>query len=61
VGVDADESLAQDDNDRKMENGIRSQLPEVNSIEKEEGTKKFMGWKRKPTLQKSNEHDGKTL
>jgi hypothetical protein len=44
-----------------MENGIRSQLPELNSVEKEERTKKFVGWKRNPTLQKSNEHDGKTL
>jgi hypothetical protein len=61
VGVDAEESFAHGDKDQEMENGIRSQLPELNSIEKEERTKKFVGWKRKPMLQKSNEHDGKTL
>jgi hypothetical protein len=61
VGVDAEESLAHSDKDGDMENGIWSQLPELNSVEKEERTKKFVGWKRKPMLQKGNEHDGKTL
>jgi hypothetical protein len=61
VRINAEENLANSDKDQEMENGIRSQVPELNSVEKEERTKKFVGWKRKPTLQKSNEHDGETL
>jgi hypothetical protein len=43
VGSDAKESLTHSDKDQEMENGIRSQLPELNSVEKEERTKKFVG------------------
>jgi hypothetical protein len=44
-----------------MEDGVKSQLLELNPVEKEKRAKKFVGWKRKPTLYESNEHNGKTL
>ena len=61
MGINAEESFAHSDKDGKMENGIRGQLPKLDLLGKEEATKKFVGWKGKPTLQKGNEHNSKAL
>jgi hypothetical protein len=44
-----------------MENGIGSQLPKLNPVEEKEGTKKFVGKKRKPAKQKSRKHGSKAF
>jgi hypothetical protein len=50
VGINAEVGFAHSDKDGEMENGIRGQLPELDPVGKKEVTKKFMGWKGKPTL-----------
>jgi hypothetical protein len=61
VRINAEEGFAYSYKDGEVENGIRGQLPKLDPVGKEEAAKKFMGWKGKPTLQKGNKHDSKTL
>jgi hypothetical protein len=61
VGINAEESFTDSDENRKVENGIWGQLPELDPIEKQKGTKKLMRRKRKPAKQKGGEHDSKAL
>jgi hypothetical protein len=61
VGVNAEESLAQSDEDGKMENGIGSQLPELDPIEEKKRAEELVGRERKPTKQKSSEHDNEAF
>jgi hypothetical protein len=46
VGVNAEEGLAQGDEDGKVENGIGSQLPELDPVEEKKRAKEFMGRER---------------
>jgi hypothetical protein len=61
VGINAEVGFTHSDKDGEVENRIWSQLPELDPVRKEEAGKKFVGWKGKPTLQKSDEHDSKAL
>jgi hypothetical protein len=45
VRVNAEEVLADGDKYRKMQDGIRRQLPELNVVGEHEATKEFVGWK----------------
>jgi hypothetical protein len=49
MGVNAEESFAEGNEDGEMKDGIRGQLPELNPIGKEKRTNKFVVRKRKPT------------
>jgi hypothetical protein len=48
VRIDAKEILADGDKNCKVQNGIWRQLPELNTVRKQEAPKKLMGWKRQP-------------
>jgi hypothetical protein len=43
VGINTEESLASSDENGKMKNGIWDKLAELDPIENEKGTKKFVG------------------
>jgi hypothetical protein len=61
VGVNAEEGLTQSNEDGKVENGIGSQLPELNPVEEKERAKKLVGRERKPVKQKSGKHNSKAF
>jgi hypothetical protein len=61
MGVDAKEGLTQSDEDGKMKNGIRGQLPELDPVEKKKRTKEFVGREREPTKQEGNKHNSKAF
>lgn len=44
VGVDAEESLANSDEDGQVKDGIWGQLPKLNPIGKKKASKKLVGW-----------------
>jgi hypothetical protein len=61
VRVNAEEGFADSDEDRKVENGVWGQLPELNPVEEKKRAKEFVRWKGKATEQKSSEHDVEAL
>jgi hypothetical protein len=61
MGVDAKEGLAQSDEDGKMKDEIRGQLPELDPVEEKKGAKEFVGRERKPTKQEGHEHNSKAF
>jgi hypothetical protein len=61
VRVNAEEGLANSDEDRKMEDGVWGQLPELDPVKEKKRAKELVGRKRKTTEQKGNEHDSETL
>jgi hypothetical protein len=61
VGVNAEESLAHRYENGKVEDGIWGQLPELDPVGEKKASEEFVGWKRKPTMQKSGKHNNETL
>jgi hypothetical protein len=61
VGVNAEEGFTDSDEDRKVENGVWGQLPELNPVEEKKGTEKLVGRKREATEQESNKHNSEAL
>jgi hypothetical protein len=61
VGVNAEEGLAYHDENGVVEDRIWGQLPELDPVGEKKAVEEFVGWKRKPTLQKSREHNNETL
>jgi hypothetical protein len=61
VRLNAEEGLADGNENGKVEDGIWGQLPELNPIEEKEGAKKLVGRKRKATEQESSEHNSEAL
>jgi hypothetical protein len=49
VGVNAEEGFTESDKDRKVENGVWGQLPELNPVEEKKETEKLVGRKRETT------------
>jgi hypothetical protein len=49
VGINAEEGFTDGDEDRKMENGVWGQLPELNPVEEKKGAEKLVGRKRETT------------
>lgn len=61
VGVNAEEGFTQSNKDGNVEDGIGSQLPELNPLEEKKRAKKLVGGERKSAKQKSGEHNSKAL
>jgi hypothetical protein len=61
VGVNAEEGLTYRDENGEVEDGIWGQLPELDPVGETKASEEFVGWKRKPTLQKGREHNNETL
>ena len=61
VGVNAEEGLAQSNEDGKVENGIGSQLLELDPVEEKKRAKELVGREREPTKQKGSEHDSEAF
>jgi hypothetical protein len=61
VGVNAEEGLAYGDENGEVEDGIWGQLPNLDPIGENKAAEELVGWERKPTLQKSREHNSEAL
>jgi hypothetical protein len=61
VRINAKEGFADSNEDRKVEDGVWGQLPELNPIEEKKRTEEFVRWKRKAAEKKSREHDGEAF
>jgi hypothetical protein len=60
VRVDTKEDLADSDENCDVQNQIQRQLPGLNVVQKQEASKKFVGWKRQPTEHKSGKHNSES-
>jgi hypothetical protein len=58
--LDAKEGLTESDENCKMKDKIRSQLPKLNLVHMKETPEKLVSGERKPTVQEGHEHHSKT-
>jgi hypothetical protein len=54
--VNAEECLANRDEDGKMQDRVWCHLPELNAIVENKAAKELVGWDRQPMVQKSDKH-----